>query len=294
MNDRFLIVENGQHQKLGDFVWWSLSRVQYPWADLQDQFRQNGLQENWLPQEPNPKSAYLGAVRCVKERGLGDEIGSKVLVRKILENSEKIIHGVVLETPDERAETLSYATENKITFFKDPSTRLIMEAEIHDRIFQKIQSEYAWRCYCVDAVDVSRMLVNIIESLSGVTVRKKGGVYFVPRMYASIVQNLISIVSTMGNSCVFAVPVVDAESVRKTMFRVFKDEMISDLHEAKQELHEAMAAGKKIDLNVRLERYKTARDKAKMYEDLLKITAEDVHGLISAMEQDVRAALMAA
>jgi len=224
---------------IGYFIWWQVSDQRIKQADLQALIEKVGILDAdgkpFKVHEVLARSAFLKAVREVrgkyKNRGL--------LIQKIRKSSDEYVFGLVDEEVNEREQTLDYSHAATMKFHPD-SGRLFCNSP--HRAFDLVKERYEEYTGYFNSDDVRDIILRIVRSSHAVSVRQRGGFYFVPEAQRDLVDKLEALVGALpggdamdltkvgsgsANGSYLAIaPQVDEDRSKKAIYKAF----MSSLH----------------------------------------------------------------
>jgi len=271
---------------LGYLLWWTIRDVSIEESKLNDLYVKTGLAD-YMPKHVSNRKSFW---RALKKFG---KTHPDLLIRKIGENDQKIVYGIVAEDQNFTKEDLEYQIECKIVFWKETGS-IAFSDDKHPAV-QEMQLQYEKYCTHFIADDLRKAILSSIESLSSLDVRKQGGIYFVPVEFYETVAKFDELVSNLSSSAVmYTNPIPDLPRVRKKMFRAFMEQAEVELKEAAEEL-EKLRNDKGVrssTIEARINRFKEFRDKATLYADLFKGKVEKIEERISSLEKVAQEVLL--
>ena len=267
---------------LGHICWWRLKNVSISRKALEDLFNLHGLDKRFLPPVVSGKKAFTRALK---------EIQKSKLVRKIKESEQEIIYGVVSEhvKPDEL--DIDYEVMDVIILDK---VNELIRLKLHRLDYDWFKNNFSYFKSIHTADDIRSMIVNVLDALNAVLVRKHGGVYFVPKTSTDGLDKLANVINSIGSSEFYSLGIVDVEKTKKTAISLFKAEMEEELEKQGEKLAELVAKEKVrvSTLKHALDDYKKAKEKISMFTRILEFQAEDMKNKIEKMEAKVKEKLL--
>lgn len=275
------MTENGL-KILGNFCWWTIRNVQVSRDTLQNALDAHGIDFK-LP-ESHPRVAFLKAVREVKK----GEKKSKVLIRKIKKAKDSYVFGLVDENIDQAARHLGYVHSSTMTF--DPNTGAL-NCNAPSRVFDEVRGSFEKYLGAFDSDDIRNIVLDVLSQSWRISVRNRGGIYFVPPNAIETIEKLKSFVESLNDDCAFqVVPQIDVEASRNAIYKSFLEEVKTEIDSFRDEINNK--EGAKMKQNVmwkgRLESFKTLRDKVGFYADILKFQGEEMLNQIGTLEAEVQ------
>jgi len=274
---------------IGYFIWWAVRdvlilreelkallktfKIPHPFAEVDDPEKVVAFH----------RSAFLKAKREVQQ-----EFGQKFLIRKIAKNADAYTFGLVDESISQADKRLNYRHSATMTFL--PATGDLL-CDFPHRAFEEIQKKYEqYKDYC-NSDDVRQILLETIDQYHRVSVRSRGGIYFIPAKFSQQVANIEQFVSALPGECSLAVaPQVDFEESKKAIYKAFVDDLKNKIANYKQEL-EDNAFSRQSAWAARLDAFKDLRNEIEFYADAMAFRAENLKEEIAELEGRVRAKL---
>jgi len=262
-------------QYLGVTVWWTVHRLETPYQQLQQALGDAGLDKELLEQVSN-KVAFKRTADSIKNSD------DKRFVRKITDNPQKAVVGVVKENVNQSTESLSYIQETTAHLDKE-SGQVAVEgpdaagfAERYDK-YQKVLTDY----------DVRGMIRDLVETLKGVALRQSGGIYFIPKHQVGVLVQLDNFLRSQNMGKMYIMHMLDTTVEREIAWDAMEEEMdakIAGILEAVENIQERAACLGKQD-----EKLAAAK---KVMEEYVKLTdceaqAESIREKFEAAEQKI-------
>ena len=230
----------------------------------------------------------------------------RALIRVINQReAEFMVFALVAEDIDFSALGLSYGTKMRIRLHKKKGL-LIMSTEAKGDIRAEDEAQSVrqqlnpyWERYkeLLLSTDLSRMMRDIIGSMQAVSLRDKGGLYFVPVSQHDALERLRALLTslpTAGNEHpdFFAMPVLDQEQVKHQMARAVHSGMMAEVAAMSMNLERFTQAKdgtvKPETVAERLVAYRRLREKAEVYADLLGLQQDAVVSAVNDLERQAR------
>ena len=266
---------------LGYFIWWSIQGVKILRAKLDELVQKSGLDISTPP--TLPRTAFLEAVRAVKSRAHSN----KVLIRNLKKSKDEHIFGLVDEQVDDQHLKLGYSHRANLRF--DQHTGEISVNTPH-RAFDLILEKYNENQLFVNSYELRRWLMKILLKLSMISVREKGGVYFVDVKHEENLLKLITFLSEFEGCELVIIPQVDDEKTKKAIMKAF----VADLKH-KVEIFREQIADEKFTSQKgwerKLKQFKELREEVSFYAERLEFNGKDLEADLKDLERKVRAKL---
>ena len=302
---------------LGYVVNWRLMNIRVQEADLKIALERAGF-SNYLPSLPTPRKALRRALeawiaeRTQQQSGTRQTIATaasddddenekeSTLIRVINKaGAEHLVFGLVSENVNFNKLGLSYGTQLRILLHKKTGEILcttdadgVISAQNESTQVTAAITPYFnefRHLYFTD--DLSKMVHSIVTSMNAVSLRKEGGVYFVPhaeRRQIELAKELIASLPTIGadNPYLLAIPVINNEvakaDVALAIHHGFLDELRSMASDLDRFAQAEPGTVRSETISNRLLQYKYVKEKVGMYATLLSMQKDDiVNGLES-------------
>lgn len=274
----------GEH--LGDVTWWRLAEADVERSVLEAVWLGAGLDKALLPAELTPEKALRQAVRDTAT-GLKD-----ILIRKGQDDKAYLAFAVVLETRlgegKVKYDQLATVALNKAT------GAISADNPNHDTV-KDIVTAYAKYTTTHTSRDVMTSITKALTEWCAVSLREKGGVYWVPRTRSEEIRKLRTAVSQLGSSAMYLMPVHAGADTNAAIGEAAVGALETDLAKIREEIDGFLTNG--VDgthtgtLERRLEVFSDLRARADLYRSILNVTVEDLGEQVDAMEASVHSLL---
>ena len=302
---------------LGFVISWYARGVQIDYADLEALLDLAGFRA-YMPSKPTKRNALRrgienwlkarGAVRGGADGAMGEDddddvqtssrggranVQQRTLVRvSSPATSDYAVFGVVTEEVDMASLGFSHDTNLRFLLHKKsgmviPTTdrRGVDQVTQSDKILAEIGPHWDQAKRTIVGKDISRMLVEIVQSLSPVDMGTKGGCYFVLADQEDAVDRLARLVAALPTTSrykpfmtVLGVP--DEAQWRKQLTKATKVKLDADLHAMRLDLQRFIDAKpgtvKGETIAARLVEYRQLKERAITYRDLLGLWTQDI------------------
>ena len=253
---------------IGAIVYWSLSKIRIKADKLAEMYDKRGLDRKWMPPKIKSSATFRKAIREVARK-------TKAFIRLIDETNTEIIYGVVDETRDREAQTLSYDVPTQVIFSKAKEI-VKLRGKVHPdatkikEVFSKLDNRYVTR-------DLMLMLTtNLHRKIGSLLLREAGGIYFAPVTRMDIVEKHQAIVEDLG--CEFyTIPIYGDAVSKRNLGKQTKRALGEELQTLREELESFKTDPPRRDtLTRRLDEFKALKAKAGMYAELLSVRVNDI------------------
>ena len=296
---------------LGYVVNWRLMNIRVQESDLKLALDHAGF-SNHLPALPTPRKALRRALeawiaeRTQQQTGIpqpvvtaasdGEDENQKetTLIRVINKaGAEHLVFGIVSENVDFNKLGLSYGTQLRILLHKKTgeivcttdADGVISAQNESSQVTREIIPYYNEfrRLFFTD--DLSKMVHAIVTSMNAVSLRKEGGVYFVPhaeRHQIELAKQLIASLPTTSSEkpYLLAIPVINSEvakaDVALAIHYGFLDELKSMASDLDRFAQAEPGSVRSETISNRLLQYKHVKEKVGMYATLLSMQQGDI------------------
>lgn len=265
---------------LGYAVYWSIKGVQIPQADFAKLLNKLGIPQSVAP-DIREKSALNAAIR-EQSKGRRD-----VFHRSVLNDQEKA--GFVIsrsEVTNARKLDVSFSTETKIHFDKH-SKQVTVEGDRKD----EIQSSYEHLKDTYTSERFRTVTLRIIRDLcQAVTIRDKGGFYFIPSTHDEWFKKLQKLFEAFPECEIDLIPVIDSKAAKKSIWKALVGEVEGELAEMEEKI--AKYPDSERARNSRLDEYKALREKVENYGTLLSGTASEFEDRLKDIAKKIKTAFV--
>jgi hypothetical protein len=151
------------------------------------------------------------------------------------------------------------------------------------------------------ARDLSQMMRGIIDGMNAVSLRRAGGVYFVPATerdslvrLRQLIADIPQVVKLDPFVCALGVP--DAVETKRGLAKAVHAGLLDEINSLHTDLGRLGESGDRLrdkTIAQRLVTYKRLKAKAEMYQDLLGMQQDQVRARIAELEQEARNLLAA-
>lgn len=283
----------------GAIVWWRLSgRVDYD--TFKAAWLAAGLSEEDLPTACSPATALRRAVDDLREkrvlvRPLGrrkktasdkregdEEVASRgfVVVRERVseDETEELDHEKVAKI------TLDVLGRVKVTTLRDGS------ADETARLLKTVTGQFDFHLESLDTGDFSSWLVRMMPRLDAVSLRDKGGVYFVPFHAVQKVANVVGVLRQVTEHVVNRVPAMRSDDAVDAILDAITQEAQDEAAHLEQDLAD-MKYGE-VGFQNRVERCEAVDAKVARYEELLGRKLEGLRERLETIRANLTIAVM--
>jgi hypothetical protein len=315
-----------QFPLVGYTVFWRLAGIRVSHPDLGQALQTAGF-DKYLPDPPTPRVALRRALaewikakqriarnlqlqQDDEEQDENDGGHQRTLIRVINRaGSEHLVYALVAEDVDFSVLGLSYGTALRILLHKKTG-EMICTTDAEGMIDAQRESQQVtdeltpyWQQYrdLFIARDLSQMMREIIDGMSAVSLRRAGGVYFVPATERDSLVRLRNLIAEIPqvvelDPFVCALGVPDAVETKRGLAKAVHAGLLDEINSLQTDLGRLSESGDRLrdrTIAQRLVTYKRLKAKAEMYQDLLGMQQDQVRAGIAELEQEARNLLAA-
>lgn len=290
---------------IGYFVWWTINNQRIKRRDLQRLVTAAGIKDKkgkpYKIPEAKYRSAFLKAVREIR----GQNKNKGILIQKIKKDADEYLFGLVDEKVNKTAKSLKYAHNATMKF--SPETGKLRVNHAH-RGYDLVKERYEEYKDYLNSEDVRDIVLTIINQIPTVSVRQRGGIYFIPEKFADEVDRLETLVGslprgsstdlaktpngTSNGSYLAVAPQIDTEKSKKAIYKAFVASLKSRMEGFEKDLEEK-GMKQKNALRNRLQEFKEMRAEIEFYRDALEFQVEDLSSSLKKLKKKVKTKLLA-
>jgi hypothetical protein len=263
---------------LGYAIYWSINDVHVRYNDFLQMLDNVDLPTD-VATAVQSKSALIKAIKA-------DTKGRKnAFHRGVVDNEAKASFAIVSSaTVDEDNVEVEFQTETKVTLNKGDKTLDVSgpNAATIREAFESFKDTYTSDRF-------RNVVLKLVKGhLQGMSIRERGGVYFVPASHNDMFDKLQALFAMFPTCTMDVIPVIDTAQAKQSMWKTFVHGITEELSKAKEDMQtlEPDASGR--SLQVRLDRYQSLRDKVENYEILLNGTASDLKAELISLGVEIR------
>ena len=296
---------------LGYVVNWRLMNIRVQEADLKAALERAGF-SNHLPAPPSPRKALRRALEAwISERtqqrtGIAqvrnssptnddDENQKETTLIRVINKAgaEHLVFGIVSENVDFNKLGLSYGTQLRILLHKKTGEILcttdaagVISAQNEStQVTNELIPYFNEFRHLFFTEDLSKMVHGIVTSMNAVSLRKEGGIYFVPnaeRQQIELAKELIASLPTTADEqpYLFALPVTNTEIAKADVALAIHYGFLDELRTMASDLDRFALAEpgtvKPETIANRLLQYKYVKEKVGMYATLLSMQQDNI------------------
>lgn len=274
------IFDAGNAKLLGYVVHFQITDFELPFDDVRSALVVAGVDPDLIA-PTREKGAFLRAVKATTQSAKTSR-KNNTFRQRVAEDNKSAAMVIAKADAEVQGQSFdaSFQTQTKILFNKEEKT-LEVSGEHADEIkarFSALKAAYTgaqWR---------TAVLSYLNSTCKAVSVRRAGGVYFVPLGFQDSLAALIKVSEIIGdkNFDLTLIPIVDLTQARASIAKSGFDDLKSQLADFAKELDEAKSVSDR-GFNARLSRYQDLKAKVETYEILLSVSAEEIHEQIKSL-----------
>jgi len=271
---------------IGFFIWWAIRDVKITKTAFIDLLTSIGF--DWTFEETDTglrRTSFLKAVRETKQKNK-----NKFLIRKISKEQDCYVFGLVDESIDKAARDLTYNHTATMTF--NPETGDLTSDFTH-RAFDDIKALYNEYQETMNSDDVRSAIIKIISKFHKVSVRDRGGIYFLPNNYEADVEKLEKLLEALPGDCSFSVaPQIDTEKTKVAIYKSFVEGLKTKMGLFRDELENPSGKTRESTWNKRLDQFKELKQEIEFYRDAMSFQVEDLSTELESLRNGVQEQLL--
>jgi hypothetical protein len=262
---------------MGYLVYWSMSAFRIQHDEFKKRLEACGIDPKDYGKKATEKSY---ATQAVKEQTKG-----KRKFHRSAEDKEgnRTVFAIVDEQID-KATDFHHSQESKISFNKETK-----KIDVEGSYKQEIETRFEEFKGTFNTEQFRNMVLRYIENTcQGVSIRDKGGCYFVPVTTEAEMEKMQKLFGMMDGCDIECLPQYDAEAIKKAMWKAVTADIKFKMDNFNKDLDALQ--GKEVSDKViqnRLDEAKEIAGMLEMYEVLLTSTARDLKGDIKQIEKRV-------
>jgi hypothetical protein len=260
-------------QLKGHLVYWEVADFDLAKNDLEEKLKKYGFND-YIPRN-DFKTSYIRALKKVLR-------GNERFYRRLNDRADNV-HFAVILPEDIAAEDLQYDVDFKKELMVKLSKKTGSVEYDHPQslLVPMLNEAYKETKKYLDAGQFRTLILRIIrENCRGVSVRKRGGLYYVPKDRFSDLEKLREIFTLFSDYAqMFEFPIRDDEESKTALETAIHDDIFGDLEAVITELKEGVSGGKSLTDTVLKNRKETVGDlldKVKFYEEDLRSKADQL------------------
>lgn len=281
-------ISNTEDSYIGFLEWHTISDVEITRDDLIQKLQEKGL-EAYIPRPISPSDAFRRATSELAKNNVDtsdENIKVNYLVREVYSDRKEIVRHIVVERINKEGKWLYYKPEEaKIRYDKENdivekhANTIELECLLNEAM--ELHNKYK---VTYNSRHIREMVANILSSMSPISVRPSGGVYFVPKKYEAKLKDLIALINELGNSEGYRIPVISSTENKDMVRKKLKDHIKGAINEAADYLRNTEKINTSI-ANAKLELLKQVRQDYEEYKIVLNDELEDMEMALELVKQ---------
>lgn len=269
MNTDATIAFQDPSEAIGAIVWWSLIG-DTDILDMEETLTGDGFDDSWMPSPPRVETIVKRAaeamatdprqlIRALETRGQWEFVTERVDVNKDGEHLEFISNARISVTRD---------ADNKPTIS-------VIAATQHDKeLAVSIQDRFQYTSSVMNTVDMSNWLLRAIGRVSAVSLRDRGGFYFVPQGDClNMWRKMTVVVEAVSGHQMNSMPVMASGDATKSILHAVQRESAAQC----DDLEEYMAGELSTrGLNSGVRKMRDLQTKVGQYAEMLGVEQHDL------------------
>ncbi len=263
---------------LGALVWWAFEKVELSLDDMKKLVASVGLDPTIVP-VPEARGALADAIDALKLKIKRDrhKLDDKRFAISLNVAEVREDGGATVNVRHHAEQVVEYNFDTKQLTFRNN----YMEPEIREG-FKKF-------LVTLQSGDLRTIVMRTLKASNSITVREKGGVYFVPRQALDTVAKLRALCGQIPGAVFNRLRIADEPEEREDMLKTAGAEIEAELADAEKEMQEINDKAKegKIrgdTIDRRIKTFGEIKAKALAYKDLLNFKAEDVEERLNKLQ----------
>lgn len=265
---------------IGWYVYWSITNVKVRYTDLIRIMQAIGLNTD-AATKIRPRSAFTSALNEIERKYKG----KKALV---LDDKDRVGYVISTVTPDPVNVDATFTTETRAVLNKH--TYQVTVTGPYEQEFLALHADFLEHYYSDEFREMILRLLRL--HCQFLTIRDRGGVYFVPASSAQGLELIKKLFAQFPECVLDCVGIADMADARKSMWKTMIGEVTSDLQAMKDDLASLDSETREDNLQIRLQRYQTLREKVENYEIVLRGTAQDLKDELAGLTKAIRSKLV--
>ena len=280
-------------EQAGAIVYWRLSGIVN--ADrLTECWLEAGLPESMLPETPTPDAALRRAVyeqkarrRLVRKLPTGK---GWAIVNESVEN-DKLKYTVDIRVYLNKIGRVQFEIPNEEKLAAEKITGTASALDRHRAICQQVEGAYYEHLDEFTASDISAWLVRLADKYSAVSLRERGGIYFVPRTTIDSWRRVVSAIRQASAHHCYEIPALKSSDAVDAIL----DAVVREAQSETDAMQEEMSKGdlQSRALINRSERCDSMLAKLKEYETLLGANLGEIAKRVDDLKADITIATLA-
>jgi hypothetical protein len=245
---------------IGHLVWWKIDHPVILREKFNELVRQHDI--NVFVTKAKPRWAFTTALTHIKKKLSGREWH----IQKIKQENFRKWYGIYDPIRTDVWDDLEMKQAATIEFNMRTGE---LTCDWPHKSFEYFKKAYTWFCNSVSSDDLCEWALRVIDSTTGIAVRKGGIIYFVPHTDDKIVRSLYTIINGIPKRCWCAtIPQVDSTELKNTINRFFLHAVTRQIEEYRWWIYPKVRTIDITDVDMRLKKIYDFRKKLLLYNDL--------------------------
>jgi len=272
-----LIAVQGYEGACGLITWWSLSGL-VDYRDLKDEWEAAGLPVNRLPQIPSVQAATQRAIEAACQGQVARSPRPGVFEIETYQVTKDAADRVTGQHRKDSRIEVNYTEKTvKVEAYNDAGTQF-------ESRFQGSRSTWNWM---LTTVDISNWLVERATMLHAVSLRDRGGFYYIPTDRVQMWDEIRELLQKVSGHKIAGIPAMKTDEAVEIILSVVRREAETAIGELEEYLcGEPSTRG----LNSWEKRVAEQRAKLAHYADLLGVVSPDIDAKLTALSGCIQAA----
>jgi len=230
------------------------------------------------------RTAFLEAVRSVKAKTFTYHL----LIRTILKSKEEHLFGLVDESINQQQKSLGYTHQATLRWGQESYT---ITCDKKHRAFDMIQERFNENKDNLNSYELRRWIMNVIEKWRNISVRDKGGIYYIDVKYEKELFALESILNATPGITFSLVPLPDIDRSKKAIYKAFMEDLQHKMQKFRESIKNEKYSSNKGWSNA-LKKFKELREEVGFYADRLQFNAKSLQDQLDVLQKDVKKKLV--
>lgn len=285
-NKKLIAIHDVDQHLAGELVWWELSGVM-EFKPLSQAWVEAGLNPSLLPSLCEPKTALRYAANAVAG---SRKNGQNVIARPLKGDGDKA-YALVLEAPQGK----KYRSAHMLTAYLTPRGDITFEVpetvnqdkfgEWLNGMRTRMTEEFKLYLRSLSHHEASEWLKGLVRHLDAITMRDRGGVYFIPRAERAEWDEMKKVIRSHSRHVVHSIPCVHTEEVVTSVTHGVIAEIRQEAETIARQLEEGKLAARALES--RQAKLAELRDKVRRYSAALGISMNDATDILDDIDASV-------
>lgn len=251
---------------IGSLVYWAIKDFRIPFQEFLARMDKAGIPTD-LAKEVSAKSALIAAIKT-ENKGKKNKFH-----RKLVDEKSQAAFAVVNQAVDTAHLNVDFQKETTVILDKENKS-IRIDGFNSDEIKNKFEN--ILQTYSADQFR-NVILRYLSRDAAAVSIRDRGGVYFVPETHKDQLQKLVNFFELFPECAIEIIPIADMAQAKKSMWRALVGEVEYEMEILREEIGKMDPSTSDKVIQRRVEKVKELSDKVSMYESLLQGTADTLN-----------------